>query len=208
MAATMAIISAMCIDRFRKKISPPPTSADPLTIQDIDKCSPPLIMAMETTTTITPPLPPQIIEETGPEDIRETENNDTQMKDIPLPPAMKQTGDTFFRNNMEKCRSERRLSMNLSIKLPRSLSVARNWDHKKGKLKTEESIWTKTIILGEKCKVPGEDDAVLYELKGNKIPAFHPRTTSSISVLSRQYSFTDPDSLPCPQPQEEKASQT
>ncbi|KAJ7966410.1 putative Transmembrane protein [Quillaja saponaria] len=206
----MALISALCV-RFRKKSSPPLTSPDILTTDDIDKCSPTSPLEMETTATTTTPPPPQTTEVAGAEaeDIRETEDKDTKSKELQLlqlPLAMKQTGDPDARRNIKKSRSERRLSMNLSMKMPRSLSVARNWDQKKGKFKSEDSVWKKTIILGGKCKVPDEEDAVIYDCKGNKIPAYHPRTTSSISAFSRQSSFTDPDALPCPQPQEQKVS--
>ncbi|KAI4376437.1 hypothetical protein MLD38_014199 [Melastoma candidum] len=40
---------------------------------------------------------------------------------------------------------------------------------KQDKLKLEDSIWTKTIILGEKCRVPDDDEGVYYDNKGNKI---------------------------------------
>ncbi|CAI9093722.1 OLC1v1029274C1 [Oldenlandia corymbosa var. corymbosa] len=64
------------------------------------------------------------------------------------------------------------------------------------KLKHEDSIWKKTIILGEKCKVPDEDDedAILYDEKGNRIPAYHRKTTSV--ALSRQNSGIDLDAIP------------
>lgn len=68
--------------------------------------------------------------------------------------------------------------------MPMSISVM---DHeekiiKKGKLKHEDSIWTKTIILGEKCKVSEEDeDAIIYDKDGNKIPAYHKRAYSTLS---------------------------
>ncbi|KAM6541838.1 hypothetical protein CsatB_006285 [Cannabis sativa] len=66
---------------------------------------------------------------------------------------------------------------------------------KKGKRKMDhqESIWMKTIILGEKCKVSDEEEeAVIYERKGKKISAYHPRTGSSLSI-SRQSSFINQD---------------
>lgn len=87
--------------------------------------------------------------------------------------------------------------MSLSMKLPRSLSTAKreeNHQQKKGDLNSEDTVWMKTIILGEKCKVPAEDDAaVIYDGKGNRISAYHPKTPSMFS-LSRQCSFKDPDS--------------
>ena len=55
-------------------------------------------------------------------------------------------------------------------------------------MKHEDSIWTKTIILGEKCKVSEEDDdAIIYDNGGNRISAYHKKTHSTMS-LSRQNS--------------------
>ncbi|GER35407.1 RNA-binding (RRM/RBD/RNP motifs) family protein [Striga asiatica] len=51
----------------------------------------------------------------------------------------------------------------------------------KKKLKHEDSIWKKTIILGEKCRVPEEEDeeTILYDENGNRISAYHHRKTHS-----------------------------
>lgn len=82
--------------------------------------------------------------------------------------------------------------------LPRSLSV-RQWvedQHQKkklGKHRTEDSIWTKTIILGERCQVPDEDDDIC-DKKGNRISAYHPRNPQSVPV-SRSTSFIDPATI-------------
>lgn len=61
----------------------------------------------------------------------------------------------------------------------------------------EGSVWMKTIILGERCRVPAEedDDAVFYDGKGNRISAYHPRTPRSLPV-SRTCSYIDPTSVP------------
>ncbi|KAI5669681.1 hypothetical protein M9H77_19534 [Catharanthus roseus] len=71
-----------------------------------------------------------------------------------------------------------------------------NIDRKKDKkLKHEDSVWKKTIILGEKCKVPEEDDdTILYDEKGNRISTYHPKNNSK--PLSRQNSNVDQDSIP------------
>ncbi|KAG8375689.1 hypothetical protein BUALT_Bualt10G0126500 [Buddleja alternifolia] len=63
---------------------------------------------------------------------------------------------------------------------------------KEKKLKHEDSIWKKTIILGEKCRVPDEDDDdnyILYDEKGNRISTYHPKSPSTGGLsLSRQAS--------------------
>lgn len=56
----------------------------------------------------------------------------------------------------------------------------------------EESVWMKTIILGEKCRVPNSDDddedMVVYDERGNKKRMYHPKTPRSLPV-SRTNSF-------------------
>ncbi|WVY91101.1 hypothetical protein V8G54_036615 [Vigna mungo] len=137
------------------------------------------------------------------------------VKVLPLPPALQQHPQVNPKF-VKRATSERRLSLNLSRRMmPRSLSVARNWDQeggpKKGatkekvktddsvwmktkeKLKRDDSVWMKTIILGGKCVPDEEDDVVIYEEKGKKISAYHPRklTSSSISSHSSYYINAD-----------------
>ncbi|KAE9586880.1 hypothetical protein Lalb_Chr23g0267841 [Lupinus albus] len=198
LAASIAIVTALCGVRFWKKSPSPPqsSSSDPIELEkDLDSSSPPSNMVAT-----------DKVE--NHENIRETENNDTQTKELPLPPSMQQPHDLFHCSSMMKrATSERRTSFSLSIKMPRSFSVAKMRDlmedkgnNIKGKLKSsEDSVWMKTIILGEKC-VPDEEDPVIYEGRGKKISAYHPKNSSSISV-SRQCSFIDPDAISVPKPQ-------
>ncbi|KAG8381789.1 hypothetical protein BUALT_Bualt05G0009300 [Buddleja alternifolia] len=65
------------------------------------------------------------------------------------------------------------------------------------KLKHEDSIWKKTIILGEKCRVPDEDDdTILYDENGNRISTYHPKNTVGIRSFSRQNSSVHQGSIP------------
>ncbi|KAL6296002.1 hypothetical protein ACE6H2_004144 [Prunus campanulata] len=187
MAATIAMITALC--SFRRKRSPPPSQSPASNITTETDAEPATMAAAGTTTTT-----PQQDSET------DQENEDgRESKELPLPPRMRHSGqiDPTINNktHMKKSASERRLLSNLSMKLPRSLSMARKdkakeeYNKRKNtKLKPEESIWMKTIILGEKCKVPDEDEAVIYDAKGRRIPAYHPK--------SRQSSFIDPSAIP------------
>lgn len=53
----------------------------------------------------------------------------------------------------------------------------------------EDSIWKKQIILGEKCKVPDEDDdTILYDEKGERYLTYHPKKPATLPSLSRQCS--------------------
>ncbi|CAK8568440.1 unnamed protein product [Lathyrus sativus] len=191
--ASIAIITAICSVRFLRKSQPDPPQAQPLDLsKDSNETSP-------------SPASPQHAEEHEPEhknstpveQKQETENNEFLMKELPLPPAMLQPKESLSGINMKKVASERKTSFSLSLKMPRNLSLAKNWDQikediNKVKPKTEESVWMKTIILGEKCNPDDEDDPVIFEGKGKKIAAYHPK---SYSTISRQCSFLDPDAL-------------
>ncbi|OIW12073.1 hypothetical protein TanjilG_15313 [Lupinus angustifolius] len=137
-------------------------------------------------------------------------NNDMLIKELPLPPAMQVHNDSNIPINVKRTASERRVSFNMSLKLPRSFSMVKNKDQrhnkedneigKKAKLKPDESVWMKTIILGEKCNPDEEEDAIIYERKGEKISAYHPKKSTSMS-LSRQWSYIDPEALSVPHAQ-------
>lgn len=186
-AATIAMISALCGVKSRKRSSPSPSP-----YKETEKSGEFNSTATTTTMTSPPPKHAEVVEAKDSPD-----NKETQDKELPLPPAMKQMGETDSSNILTKSASDRKMTMSLSMKLPRSMSMARkeeNHRRKKGKLKPEDSIWMKTIILGEKCKVPEEDDAVVYDGKGNRISTYHPKTPSMLS-LSRQCSFNEPDTV-------------
>ncbi|KAG5034082.1 hypothetical protein AAZX31_04G051600 [Glycine max] len=191
LAASMAIITALCSDRFRRKKSPspPPPSSDPIEIaQELDATIP-------------------SNNETENENNNNNNEEEEQVKELPLPPALQQhPKDPFISDRMKRVTSERKAPLSLSIKMPRSLSVAKNWEQKEdknkgtnigGKLKAEDSVWMKTIILGEKCVPDEEDDPVIFEGRGKRISAYHSKRHSTMSI-SRQTSFLEPDALPKP----------
>lgn len=201
LVSSIAIITGLCSVRFRRKSPQPPTLSDPFEMtRALNASTPP--SKMEATTPISQEQQPH-----NTTTALKLENN-TMTKELPLPPAMQVQNDSNIPINMKRATSERRLSFNLSLKMPRSLSMARNWDihkedndgAKKGRLKTDESVWMKTIILGEKCNPDEEEDAIIYEGKGKKISAYHPKKSTSMS-LSRQWSYIDPDALSVPQAQ-------
>ncbi|KAL5071652.1 hypothetical protein RYX36_022539 [Vicia faba] len=217
----------LCSVRFRRRKSPatpkpqPHTLSNPLDISETMKNS---------STTPTPTPTPNTQETTNAnatifisqEQPRTTEttkientlaegnnNNEMLMKELPLPPSMQQANniDSEF---VKRVTSERKLSFSLSMKMPGSLSLAKNWDKKeendigkKEKIKVDESVWMKTIILGGKCMPDEEEDAVIYDGKGKKISAYHPRNSVSSTPisLSRQWSSI---ALDVPQSDEER----
>nr|KYP33300.1 hypothetical protein KK1_045859 [Cajanus cajan] len=219
LAASIAIISALCVVRLRRKSSSthaPMSHHDShkvVVTNDLHACTTPPSINMEATTTSLEheQQHPSTSDNTTQ---TQTQNNETLVKELlPLPPALQQHPNVDPKI-MKRATTERRLSFNLSRKMPRSLSVARNWDHKgssvgrrkgkllktdesmwvktKAKMQKDDSVWMKTIILGGKCVPDEEEDAVIYEGKGKKISAYHPRNPSSVS-LSRQWSSISHD---------------
>ncbi|PON96003.1 hypothetical protein TorRG33x02_082510 [Trema orientale] len=206
MAAAIAIISGLCGVRCRRKSSSsstPPTSKS----NKKEPFAPP-----STTTIMTPPSSSS--SQTVESHKNEVREKDDIIHQLPLPPSkmIKRATRTYSFKGMTKSTSDRNIAASLSMKVTRSFSMARSsWEHNKeesknnvnhggkkaGKLKMDhqDSIWMKTIILGEKCKVPDEEEeAVIYEGKGKKISAYHPRTASSLSI-SRQCSFIDQEAI-------------
>ncbi|XVE70894.1 hypothetical protein DITRI_Ditri10aG0106800 [Diplodiscus trichospermus] len=168
MAATIAIITGLC--GLRRKHSPhldtdPPSDA------------------AETTS-----VPPQQATTST-----ALETDDAQLiKELPPPPAMRTLTETYSCNNaMTKSTSTRKFSTTLSAKHSRSISVSKIREKKK--IKAEDSLWRKTIILGEKCKRLDDEDDDEGEL--NTVSASHSGTQSTMSI-SRTNSFIDPDTVP------------
>ncbi|WJX09658.1 hypothetical protein P8452_00467 [Trifolium repens] len=223
LATSIAIITTLCSSRFRRRKSPPPqpnlrTSSNPFDVTPTsdakEEAATTTASANANATIFVSQEQPRTTETSTIENTTTEENNNEMLlKELPLPPAMQQSNN----NNSEfvkRTTSERRLSFNLSMKMPRSLSLAKNWDKKedkdknleigkKEKLKADEGVWMKAIILGEKCVPDEEEDAVIYEGKGKKISAYHPRTSvsSTSKSLSRQWSSV---ALDVPQSHEER----
>ncbi|MED6219748.1 hypothetical protein PIB30_038577 [Stylosanthes scabra] len=216
LAATIAIITSMCslVSFKRKKEDTNLSTSAPLE-------------TLDPTSTITHDLndPPSSA------DCKiEVEQEQEEIKELPLPPALQQPKDSSTlptnnnnnNNNFKRATSERKTAFSLSIKVKRTLSVAKNWEHKleekkererekekdkgniKGKL-PEDSIWMKTIILGEKCKTDEVDDPIIYEGKGKRIAAYHPRNRST---MGSSIDLVDTDALCIPHPKTQEETQT
>ncbi|KAK7310695.1 hypothetical protein RJT34_08363 [Clitoria ternatea] len=183
LVTSIVIITFLCSARFRRKSSPHATMSGDDTYD----------------TSTSPPIAVEGFEH----DIPCTSSG---VNNLPLPPSMKQPNAGS--NVVKRAASERKLSFNLSLRMPRSFSVARKCDKKeendigdkKERLKPDESLWMKTIILGGKCVPDEEEDAIIYEGKGKRISAYHPRNSTSRS-LSRQCSNINSGGLSISQPQ-------
>ena len=185
MAATIAIITGLC--GFRRK--PSPNLSAPHLAEKSDFDIPPS-SAAETTS-----LPPQqTTTSTALETEEKTEKSEEVIKELPPPPGMRALKESYSCNNfMTKSASTRKLSSTLSMKHIRSISVSKIREKKRSK--AEDSVWTKTIILGEKCKHSSDDDGVIYNGKDNTVSAYYPRTKSTISI-SRTNSLRNSDTIP------------
>lgn len=132
-----------------------------------------------------------------------TANDVQQVKDQPqLPPAMEKLTEKNSCKPATRTLSMRKFERSVSIKVSRTLSSVKNqYEKKKGKLKSDEdnSVWTKTIILGEKCRPDDDDDIMICDDKGNRISTYHKKTNdqSNQYSLSRANSFIDLSSIPC-----------
>ncbi|KAK4412639.1 hypothetical protein Salat_2911000 [Sesamum alatum] len=123
-------------------------------------------------------------------DTAQTTSNDQQVP-LPPPPGKQQYSRALsFNHPPERSHSmASKLVSSLSMRVSNGMAAGRQFsrrEEKPRKLKPEDSIWKKTIILGERCKVPDHDeDSILYDEKGNRIAAFHQKTPSPVMSFSR-----------------------
>ncbi|CAK9152095.1 unnamed protein product [Ilex paraguariensis] len=191
-AATIAIVSSLCGSLSRKK-SPPSSAARNKTAENSDVIIPTPDDATRST------IAAVELGETA--DTAQQQNTELQQP-LPPPPGMHHMRAASYHHWTDSTTSQGKLSSSMSMRVLGSGMTSRqssrredNDKKREKKLKHEDSIWKKTIILGEKCKVPDEDDTIVYDEKGNKIETYHPKTPSSLP-LSRQTSFLDPNAIP------------
>ena len=210
-AATIAIVAALCGTRFRKKPTPSPSESSSVsqTTKILQTGSPP-----PATAAVSVPVEPSPtgteMEGEGGSRPEKTQSLEPEPLPLPLPlplPPIRQV------NEMGLTHMPRSVSVSQnrgggflvsgSINLPRSFSVAKHlpftkeerMQGRRERSKQPDSIWTKTILLGERCRVPNEDEHV-YDGKGQKIETYQPRGPRSLPV-SRTNSFIDPEAVPC-----------
>ncbi|KAK4366251.1 hypothetical protein RND71_014131 [Anisodus tanguticus] len=210
-SATIAIFSSLCGFLSKKKSPPPPTSSNTrdnenqfVSTTSLNETSPRYDVSFKRNSTDQPqlqgeesislqqPLPP-------PPSMRATSSNNSHLRANSMAPT------THLRSNSSS--SQGRLSGSVSMRgfggsLGSRQSSRRedsNYDKKRDKKsnKDEDSIWKKQIILGEKCKVPADedDDTILYDEDGNRISAYHPKPSIGL-IISRQSSNIEEDDIP------------
>lgn len=97
----------------------------------------------------------------------------------PIPPAVLPSPST-------RSMSKRRLSISLSKKLPDLMRASRKEKKQDHAEPGEDMIWKKTIILGEKCRVPSDNE------EEGGVKNYYPRTPRS-RTMSRANSFANHD---------------
>ncbi|KAL6839596.1 hypothetical protein ACP4OV_030535 [Aristida adscensionis] len=88
--------------------------------------------------------------------------------------------------------SKRRVSLslrkNLSVNIPDKMRLSRR-DRREHKAESEDTLWKKGIILGEKCRIPGERDGELADDPVDGLAAESFRRSSYSRPISRSNSF-------------------
>nr|XP_018674999.1 PREDICTED: uncharacterized protein LOC108951517 [Musa acuminata subsp. malaccensis] len=183
-AAAMVVIVSLCAER--KPPSDPP-SASPPSPHNESVAKP----ASETTTTPTV----QATTEQG-EGEPHQEAQEEQVTVIEMTPDVATHGPIPPSTVLPASASKRKMSLSFGKGLPEKIRTSRRERSGNGGGDSEDSIWKKTIILGEKCKVSSDDEEeeVAGE-KGNRQKHYHPRTPRSRQT-SRNNSFAYPDETP------------
>jgi len=177
-AATMAVISVLCGSLSRKK------SSTPSEVDNARTENPQLGISSNGKDAS---HKPQAEVESSKAAEKE---DDEQQGPLPPPPAMQHIrAASYHHRSNSTASSHGKLSSSMSVRLLGNAIATRKEEKKEKKLKREDSVWKKTIILGEKCRVPQEDDdTILYDEKGNRISTYHPKTPSTALSTSRQNS--------------------
>ncbi|KAG1335381.1 hypothetical protein COCNU_03G015000 [Cocos nucifera] len=173
--ASIAVVISLCASCHRKRASsksrskpPSPRSNDAAAAE---------AATVEVSEHLQAPSPP------AEEDEEEGETTEIER----MPEAAAEHGPILPTVVLPSSTSKRKLSISLSTKLPQKIKSKRE------KAASEDSIWKKTIILGEKCKVPDDEDE--DEDGGNRQRIYHPRTPRSVPV-SRNSSFANRSDVP------------
>ncbi|KAF3657318.1 hypothetical protein FXO38_13747 [Capsicum annuum] len=194
-AAIISIVSSLCGILERIKGSPDHSVGDIKENVDVVSTSP------------NKPENATILDAKHEDSIYKKSEENILQQPLPPPPAIRVDSSNNLRTNLmastrisrsnSSMKSlQRKLSASLSMK---AISEALTHRHEKinSKIKHEDSIWKKQIILGERCKVPNqdEDDTILYDENGIRISTYHPKQLSVMSI-SRQSSEIDANAIP------------
>lgn len=184
--ATMAVISVLCGSLSRKK-SPTPSEIDNAKTKNSQ-------LHISSNGKDASHRSPAEVESSEAEE----KQDDEHQRPLPPPPAMQHIGAASYHHRSNSTASSHgKLSSSMSMRVLGNAIASRMEEKKEKILKREDSVWKKTIILGEKCRVPQEDDdTILYDEKGNRISTYHQKTPSTVFSMSRQNSGINSDAVP------------
>ncbi|KAK9077713.1 hypothetical protein SSX86_006050 [Deinandra increscens subsp. villosa] len=194
-AATIAIVSFLCGKKKRKRSLSTTNQAtranentDPLVSKTNDNANEATYVKIED----------QDDDSSSPETTGQIEN-----KELPPPPRLASIRATSYHVGEASNRSQSaRLTPSMSMRLTGGLKGLKKGSRKDAKrndemiandkLTRDDSLLNKTIILGEKCRIPDEDeDDIILDENGQRITTFHRK--QSCSSISRQSSDNNQD---------------
>lgn len=188
--STVTIISLLCAKKKKKRAPPSNNPArkitedtKPLVSTTNKRTSEVAHVKTENKTGDPPPLEPPT----------------PQQKELPPPPRLANIrASSYHVGSSSNTSNGAKLTPSMSVRLSGRLKGLKKGSKKENdngkdkeydtdKMQREDSVWKKRIILGEKCRVPDEDeDDIIYDEHGMKITTFH-RKQSGLSI-SRQSS--------------------
>ncbi|KAJ0977462.1 hypothetical protein J5N97_012936 [Dioscorea zingiberensis] len=211
-AATVSILASLCASLFRRPKQVPSFEQSPSIALDkltenadetVFEPPPPAVTATTTTTTTTTTTIATVATDAAIDTECQGETPPPPPPPLPPPPMYIATHGPIP-PSVRKSQSRRSHSLRIpeGLKLHEGLSkirTSRRERHEKTEI--DDSLWKKTIILGEKCRVQSDDEeeVPVFDEKGNRQKNYHERTLSSVTISranSFANSFTKNDSQP------------
>lgn len=126
-------------------------------------------------------------------------------KELPFPPGSKlrASQSSVLRSNSEKpTLTTKNFRVTMSMRKAKASMTDINIQKKEKNMTRDDSIWMKPIILGEKCRVPGNvvgesDDRAMINVDGT-VASTKFRNHSRQFTMSRDNVFVEKDGVPTP----------
>lgn len=202
--AAVSILTSLCVSLFRRPKQEPPFKPSPSITIDRSTENADDIVAGNANDTMLEQLPPVITTITA-NTIEAIDMECQEETPPPLPPPLPTPPMYVVTQGpiplIKKSHSRRSHSLRIpeGLKLHEGLSKIKTCrrDRHEKTVMGEDSLWKKTIILGEKCRVESDDDedVPVFDEKGNRQKNYHKRTMSLVPP-SRSSSFANNDSQP------------
>ncbi|RRT34835.1 hypothetical protein B296_00058102 [Ensete ventricosum] len=182
-AAAMAVVLSICATCNRKSSSK--QSSSPRSPPSNESVAKPAAETMPATVA-------QEQDESPAQDMQQQQQQEEQVAVIEMAPDVATHGP-LPPTVLPASASKRKLSLSFG-RVPERLRTSRRERHGKGN-DSEDSLWKKTIILGEKNRISTDDEEEVVDENGNRQRHYHPRTPRS-QQTSRNNSFAHPNETP------------